>query len=137
MRRASFLLLAALAVSGCTLIASGRAESDVARQIASLTAGSRCRVTLEPVEEKSISSSQLTYEGTVEKVNDNGLTLKDASLVATSHTPPPVVTNIPVIDRTFSRVTVVEQSLDAPVTIPIATIEQITRLDESASETGD
>jgi hypothetical protein len=108
----------------------------VRSQLSELAVGTRCRVTLEPVKERLTSTSQLTYEGTVEGVADDGLTLKEVSMVATSRAAPPIATNIPVIDRTFSSVTVIEQSLDAPVTIPVAKIEEVVRLDEAAAAAG-
>lgn len=137
MRRESCFLLAALALPACTLIGGEHASSGVAQQVAELSAGTHCRVTLQPVQERVTSSSQLTYEGTVESVSHESLTLKDASIVATSCTAPPVATKMPFIDRHFSSVSVVEQSLDMPVTIPVAKIEQVSRLEDTASKSGD
>ena len=133
MRRLLFFVVAGVTLPACTLINAGHASSDVANEIATLSTGARCRVTLQPVEERSTSSSQVTYEGTVEGVSEKELTLKDASIVATSRSAPPISTNLPFIDRHFSSVAVIEQSLDAPVTVPIAKIERIARLEESAS----
>lgn len=133
MGRKTFFLLAMLALPACSLTNGSLASSEVAKQVADLSVGARCRVTLQPVEERATSSSQLTYEGTVEGISDEGLLLKEASIVATSRTKPPIATNLPFIDRHFASVAVVEQSLDAPVTIPIAKIERVSRLEATGS----
>ncbi len=137
MGRKTLFLLAALTLPSCSLTNASLSSSDVAGELTALSTGSRCRVTLQRVEERATSSSQLTYEGTVENVSDDELVLKDASIVATSRTDPPIATNVPFIDRHFARVSVVEQSLDAPVTIPIAKIERVTCLDTTATANGD
>jgi len=133
MRRKTILLLVTFALPACTLTNADLASSDVSRQLADLAAGSRCRVTMQKVEERATSSSQLTYEGIVAEVSEEGLVLKEASIVATSRTDPPIATNMPFIDRHFASVSVVEQSLDEPVTIPIANIERVSRVDQVAS----
>lgn len=137
MRRSTLFYLALLALPSCTLIDAGHGSSDLMNQVSSLSAGARCRVTLQPVKEQGSSSSQLTYEGTVEGVSEKTLTLKNASIVATSRKAPRISMNMPVIDRYFSTVAIVEQSLDTPVTIPIARIEQLSRLEEMATTTGE
>jgi hypothetical protein len=128
MKRKAFILLATLALPACTLTNGSLASADIADQVADLSVGARCRVTLQPVEERATSSSQLTYEGIVERVSDEGLLLKEASIAATSRTKPPIHTNLPFVDRHFASVSIVEQSLDAPVRIPIAKIERVARL---------
>jgi hypothetical protein len=113
-------------IPACTSLAtSGTSPADVAETLERLSPGARCRVALRAVSEHQGGESQLTYEGTVLDVSDSKLTLESASLEAISRTPPALKTDIPLLDRQVSEVTVVTQSLEEPVVIPIEKIDRV------------
>ncbi|MBA3311779.1 MAG: hypothetical protein M3552_09915 [Planctomycetota bacterium] len=120
------LLCLAVALPACTALSTSDSPSAaVVETLTELSPGARCRVTLRPVNERMRSDSQLTYEGTVSRVSTAELTLEDASIEATSRNAPAIKTNLPFVDRHFANVCVIQQSLDAPVTIPVAKIERV------------